>query len=92
MHLVERLRGPERGAYRARDVVSESLQGMTFEGLVDRLDGSLYNAATKQGHFVLYNVGCLERHGKLDVIALGATEAESESLLEDEFPQVAGFD
>ena len=64
---------------------------MTFEELVDRLGSSLYDASTGQGQFVLYNVGCLERHGKLDVIALGATEAESESLLEDAFPQVAGF-
>lgn len=80
MSLVNRLKGTPRTPYRAQDFVHPGLVGARFEDVLAAVgdDGDRY---------VFYNVGPLEGSGKLDVIALGDTQAEAERALEEELPR-----
>lgn len=91
MHMVDRLVGRPRPEYRAQDVVDSKLVGATFEDVVRALGDDLFDAKTKQGRFVLYNVGPLEKSGKLDVIALGDTAAHADDLMLEVLPQRLGL-
>lgn len=88
MSLVDRLVPGERPPYRAQDFVLQELIGMPFEELRRRLQGELYRRADGSGRYILYNVGPLERSGKLDVIALGTTQNEAEEALEQRLPEL----
>ena len=88
MHLVERLVSGPRPTYRAQDVVSERLVGVPFLEIAGRLEGHLYDASTGEGTFVLYNVGCLAEHGKVDVLAMGATADAVDDALEVQLPEL----
>ncbi|MEZ6184463.1 MAG: hypothetical protein R3F62_05555 [Planctomycetota bacterium] len=91
MHLVDRLvRGP-RPPYRAQDFAHPDLVGVSFEEVLARLGDRLYDPRTGRGRYVLYNVGPLQGAGKLDVIAFGATQAEAEATLAEEFPRLLGL-
>ena len=91
MHLVERVWPGPRPVYRARDVVSEALVGVSFEEVQKRLEGQLYDVRTGQGTFMLYNVGCLAEHGKVDVVALGTNHEDVEEALEERLPRLLGL-
>ncbi|MGB0589425.1 MAG: hypothetical protein ACPGU1_07085 [Myxococcota bacterium] len=91
MHLVERVFHGARPAYRARDVVSERLVGIPFNEVLRRLDGHLFDARTGEGEFLLYNVGCLAQHGKLDVVAFGDDQASVTIALEERLPELLGI-
>ena len=45
-----------------------------------------YDVRTGKGHFIFYNVGCLNGDGKFDVIAIGKDREEASSRLEVEMP------
>jgi hypothetical protein len=107
MHLVDRLLGPprpgaalgdpvgdpapRRRAYRAMDVIHPSLVGVSFAEVLRRVGDQAFDAATGNGAFVFYNVGPLETHGKLDVIALGESPEHARELLECELPRRLGL-
>lgn len=89
MALLERIFGEKKVPfYRARDYVDSKLAGRPFPEILARLKDSLYDARTGNGHFILYNVGCLRDSGKFDVIALGATREESSHRLEQQLPDL----
>ncbi len=88
MSLVDRIfDGGERPFYRARDYVDPALKGLPFPELAARLGDSLFDVSNGRGHFLLYNVGCLEEFGKFDVIALGRDRDEACGRLEEELPR-----
>ena len=88
MSLVDRLVPGNRPPYRAQDYVSEHLAGTSFKEVQSRLRSELYDPASGEGRFILYNVGPLRESGKLDVIAIGETQQEAEAALEVELPQL----
>lgn len=90
MHLVERVAGRPRPPYRAQDFVRPGLVGAAFSDVVARLGDALFDPASGRGTFVLYNVGPLASSGKLDVIALGRTQAEAEEALAEGLPRRLG--
>ena len=51
----------------------------------------LYDACRSEGTFIFYNVGPLAEHGKLDVIALGASQEEAEEAIEERLPKLLGI-
>ena len=91
MHLVERLFGPQRPPYRARDFVYDQLAEVSFADLAAAIGDELYDARTGQGRFILYNVGCMAGHGKLDVIALGSSVDAASRALEEDLPRILGL-
>ena len=91
MHLVDRVvRGP-RPPYRAQDFQHDGLLEFGFREIRDRLGFTLFNRDTQTGRYILYNVGPLAAHGKLDVIALGDTQAEAEQALLSDLPRCLGL-
>jgi hypothetical protein len=91
MHLVERVCSSRRPPYRAQDVVSEALAGVPFPEVLSRLQGHLFDSRTGEGTFVLYNVGCMAEHGKLDVVAFGADQGAVTLALEELLPGLLGL-
>lgn len=90
MFLVDRLgwrdaRG--RLPYLAQDFQRDELVGATFADLRGALDELLYDPRTRQGRFILYNVGPLEGSGKFDVISLGRTPEEAAEGIADVLPR-----
>jgi len=64
--------------------------GVPFTEICERIGDQLLDARTGRGHFLLYNVGPLERSGKFDVIAIAATPAEADRLLTGVLPELLG--
>ncbi len=91
MSLLDRLISGPRPPYRAQDFTDARLVGMTFPELRAQLDGILFDAKTGSGNLVLYNVGPLTKHGKFDVIAIGQTQEQAETLLEEDLPNRLGL-
>ena len=91
MHLVDRLVRGSRPPYRAQDFVHDRLAEATFPEIVARLGPDLFNAARQTGRFIFYNVGPLPMFGKLDVIAIGDTQAEAEQALLSDLPRRMGL-
>ena len=88
MHLVDRLvRGP-RPPYRAQDFSHPALIGAAFADVIAAVGDRAFDHPRQHGQFIFYNVGPLERHGKLDVIALGRTQSEAEHALGDDLPRL----
>lgn len=78
MSLLDRLvRGP-RPPYRAQDVVYPHLIGARFDDLLERLGDLIFDARSRRGRFILYNMGPLDGHGKFDVISIGADQDDAE--------------
>jgi hypothetical protein len=86
MSLVDRLMGSPRPPYRAQDFVHADLVGVAFTEILERVGDSLYDPTTGRGRFIFYNVGPLAGSGKIDVIAIGKTQEEAETALEEELP------
>jgi hypothetical protein len=91
MHLVDRVVDGPRPPYRAQDFMHEGLVGLGFHELLARLDGEIYDPATGDGSYILYNVGPLARTGKFDVVAIGSTPTEAERLIEEDLPRRLGL-
>ena len=92
MHLVDRVVLGPRPPYRAQEVVSPKLVGESFEDLAAALGDRLFDHRTRHGRYLLYNVGPLQRFGKLAVIALGSTQAEADEALQYDLPVRLGID
>jgi hypothetical protein len=81
-----------RCSFEAQDFMHRDLVGATFPQVLDRTGDALYDPDTGRGRYIFYNVGPLERHGKLDVIALGATAGEAEDSIHTDLPRRLGLD
>ncbi len=99
MALLDRLLGrppdgpfaPRRRPYRAQDLVHPGLVGTRFSELLEPVGEEAFDPATGRGRYLFYNVGPLERFGKLDVIALGRSQQEAEAALEEDLPRLLGL-
>lgn len=91
MHLVDRVVTGPRPPYRAQDFMHERLRSASFGELLDQVGGDAFDVDTQQGRYLFYNVGPLAACGKLDVIALGATQAEAEQALLADLPRLLGL-
>jgi hypothetical protein len=94
MRLVDRLMdraGRPRPPYRAQDFVHPDLVGLPFSEVLERVGDAAYDPASGRGRYIFYNVGPLAKSGKLDVIALGQTQAGAETALEEELPALLGL-
>ena len=90
MHLVDRVVPGPRSPYRAQDIVSPRLVGMSFEDLAAAIGDRLFDHRTGRGQFLLYNVGPLQRYGKLAVISLAGTQVEADTALQYDLPVLLG--
>lgn len=86
MHLVDQVVPGPRPPYRAQDIAQPQLVGLSFEDLAATLGNYLFDRRTQSGRYLLYNVGPLERLGKLAVIALAGTQAEADEAVQHDFP------
>lgn len=77
MHLVDRLTSGPRPAYLAQDFVHPDLVGAKFSDLLAACGPDLFDPATGQGRFILYNCGPLVGSGKFDVISIAASPQEA---------------
>ena len=91
MHLVERVVDGPRPPYRAQDVVHPRLTECDFAKVLEHVGDAAFDHRTQQGRYIFYNVGPLTEFGKLDVIALGTTQAEAEQMLLADLPRVLGL-
>ena len=91
MHLVDRVVSGPRPPYRAQDFVHERLTTLGFAEVLDRVGDQAFDRKTQQGCYIFYNVGPLAGSGKLDVIALGTTQAEAERSLLADLPRLLGL-
>jgi hypothetical protein len=93
MTLVDRvLGGSSRPPYRAQDFVHPGLVGASIEEVLERVGDEAYDVGTGQGRFLFYNIGPLAQFGKLDVVAMGATQEEAEAALEEDLPRILGLE
>jgi hypothetical protein len=90
MTLLDRLLPGPRPPYRAQDVVFPHLVGARLSDLLDMVDDHLFETESGSGRFIFYNVGPLDRHGKFDVISLGATQDDAERGLLELLPSLLG--
>jgi len=92
MSLLDRLLGgAPRPPYRAQDVVHQGLVGVPFREILTTLGDEVFDPKTGRGRYVFYNVGCLARSGKLDVIAMGETHALAETAMLEDLPRRLGL-
>ena len=91
MFLVDRVVEGARPPYRAQDFVHPDLADLDFSEILARVGDAVFDHRTQRGRYIFYNVGPLRRHGKLDVVALGPTQAEAEQALGDELPRLLGL-
>lgn len=91
MALLDRLISGPRPPYRARDFVHPDLVGASFVELLQRVGERAWDYRSGRGQFLFYNTGPLRGFGKLDVIALGRTQAEADDALEEELPRLWGL-
>ena len=91
MHLVDRVVPGPRPSYRAQDIVHPQLVGVSFEDLVAAFGDHLFDHRTGNGRYLLYNVGPLQRFGKLAVVALAGTQAEADEAIQYELPNHLGI-
>ena len=63
---------------------------MSFEDLAATIGDRLFDDRTGRGQYLLYNVGPLQRHGKLAIIALADTQVEAYTALQHDLPILLG--
>jgi len=90
MHLIDRVVAGPRPPYRAQDVVSPGLIGVSFEDVTATLGDDLFDHVTQRGRYLLYNVGPLRRLGKLGVVALARTQDEADEAICHDLPRRLG--
>ena len=91
MHLVDRVVTGPRPPYRAQDFQHDRLANLSFFEILDRVGSEVFDHRTQRGRFIFYNVGPLPLCGKLDVTALGSTQAEAEQALLADLPRCLGL-
>ena len=90
MHLVDRVVSGPRPPYCARDIVSPQLIGTSFEDLAVVFGDQLFDHRTGRGQYLLYNVGPLQRYGKVGVLALAGSQTEADTALQYDLPDLLG--
>lgn len=84
MTMMNRLFGDYRQQpYIARVLHDRALEGISFERLLAGLDDILFDIRTGEGWAIVFNVGCLQPAGKIDVITLGDTQDAAEHRQEE---------
>ena len=91
MQLIDRVVTGPRPPYRAQDLQHEGLVDLTFAEILSRVGSQVFDHRAQRGRFIFYNVGPLPLHGKLDVAAIGATQAEAEEALLVDLPRALGL-
>lgn len=91
MALLDRLFPDGRPPYRARDFVHPDLVGMSFAELLSQVGDEAWDRDSGKGRFLFYNTGPLHEFGKLDVVALGASQQEADAALEEDLPRLWGL-
>ncbi|KPK66629.1 MAG: hypothetical protein AMS21_01520 [Gemmatimonas sp. SG8_38_2] len=91
MSLLDRLLPGPRPSYRAQDVVFPSLIGARLPDLLELVGELLFRAESGHGRFILYNLGPLSRHGKFDVISIGADQRDAERGVTELLPKRLGL-
>ena len=91
MFLVDRVVEGTLPPYRAQDFVHPNLADLDFSEILARVGDAVFDRRTQQGRYIFYNIGPLAKHGKLDVVALGSTQAEAEQALQTELPRLLGL-
>ena len=91
MSFLDRLLPGPRPPYRAQDFVHPDLVGVEFPDFLARIGDEVYDPVAGRGRFVFYNVNCLARVGKIDVISLGESQAEAEEALTELLPGLLGL-
>ena len=91
MALLDRLFPDGRPAYRARDFVDPGLVAAPFTDLLQQVGDQAWDHQSRQGRYLFYNTGPLTGFGKLDVIALGETQAEADAALEEDLGRIWGL-
>ena len=91
MSLVDRLLEGPRPPYRAQDVVFPELIGARLPDLLELVGDLAFRTDTGQGRFIFYNLGPLDRHGKFDVISIGADQQDAERGMLEILPQRLGL-
>jgi hypothetical protein len=91
MSFLDRLLPEPRPPYRAQDVVSPKLVGATLPDLLERVGDLAFDVDSGRGRFIFYNLGPLDRHGKLDVISIGKDQEDAERGLLEVLPQCLGI-
>lgn len=91
MAFMDRLFPDGRPPYRARDFVHEDLTGVPFTELLAGVGERAWDHSSREGSYLFYNTGPLREFGKLDVIAVGSTQAEADRALEDDLPRLWGL-
>lgn len=89
--LVDRSPTTPRPPYRAQDFVHPDLVGAAFGEILQAVGDQAFDPVTGNGQFIFYNVGPLARFGKLDVIALGSSQAAAEAAVEEKLPRLLGL-
>lgn len=91
MALLDRLFPEGRPPYRARDFVHPDLVGVPFTELLNQVGDEAWDRNSNEGRFIFYNTGPLRSFGKLDVIALGTSQAAADAALEEDLPRLWGL-
>ena len=91
MSFLDRLLPGPRPPYRAQDVVYPKLVGATLPDLLELVGDLAFDAGSGRGRFIFYNLGPLDRHGKLDVISIGEDQEDAEHGLLEVLPQCLGI-
>jgi hypothetical protein len=91
MALLDRLFTDGRPPYRARDFIHPDLVGIPFAELLSQVGDQAWDRESGEGRFLFYNTGPLKSFGKLDVIALGTSQAEADAALEEDLPRLWGL-
>ena len=68
--------------------VDPALAGVPFDSILAALGDELYDHQSGRGRYILYNVGCLDSYGKLDVIAVGKDMDDASYGLEELLPEL----
>ena len=91
MALMDRLFPQGRPPYRARDFVHPDLEGVGFGDLLAVVGAEAWDYRSGKGKYLFYNTGPMRGFGKLDVIAIGATQSEADDALEEDLPRLLGL-
>ncbi|MFB6376143.1 MAG: hypothetical protein ABEN55_24165, partial [Bradymonadaceae bacterium] len=91
MQFVDRLVGGERPPYVAMDFVHPDLVGAEFPEILEATEDHWYDPSTGGGRFVFYNVGPLDKSGKLDVISFGDDIEDARKGTKEILPDLLGL-
>lgn len=87
MFLMDRL-FDTRPSYIAQDWMDARLEGASFLDVHQMLQSELWDPRTRQGRFILYNVGPIGSRGKFDVVSIGEDPEDAERGVREILPEL----